>query len=140
KLTRMCFMMSLQINHTMSLLCALCTFKVVNFFKVFLERLAPKFHGHRKLTEGKEMISKQIIEAIHEEKQMITFIEFEGDIVSKYENFKATLHIDAKDDTDLVCWTLEYERPNEDLPELISLIKYIVSVTKDVDDHHVNMN
>ncbi|KAH0650597.1 hypothetical protein KY285_030687 [Solanum tuberosum] len=90
--------------------------------------------------EGKKMISKQIIEAIDEEKQMTTFKEFEGDIVNKYENFKATFHIDAKDDTDLVCWTIEYERPNEDLPELISLMEYIVSLVKAVDDHHVNMN
>ncbi|XP_015081962.1 kirola-like [Solanum pennellii] len=89
--------------------------------------------------EGKEMISKQITEAIDDEKQMIIFKEFEGDIVNKYENFKATFHIDAKADADMVCWTIEYERPNEDLPELISLMEYIVSVTKVVDDHHVNM-
>lgn len=91
-------------------------------------------------TEGKERVSKQIIEAIDEEKRMITFKEFEGHIVNEYNHFKATLHIDAKDETDLVCWTFEYERPNENLPELIGLLDFTVSITKAVDDHHVKKN
>ncbi|MBT0793411.1 hypothetical protein KHU47_29145, partial [Bacillus cereus] len=90
--------------------------------------------------EGKEKVSKQIIEAIDEEKKVITFKEFEGDIVDKYDNFKVTLHIEAKGEIDLVSWTMEYERPNENVPELINLLDFIVGMTKAIDDHHVKMN
>jgi len=90
--------------------------------------------------EGKEKISKQVIETIDEEKKVITFKEFEGDLVNKYDNWKATLHIETKGEIDLVSWTMEYERPNENVPELINLLDFIIGMTKAVDDHHVKMN
>ncbi|KAH0653166.1 hypothetical protein KY290_031456 [Solanum tuberosum] len=91
-------------------------------------------------TEGKERVSKQIIESIDEEKKSITFKEFEGDMLHEYDLYKITLHMDAKDDRDLVCWTIEYERPNENTSELICLMEFLVGLTKAIDDHHVNMN
>ncbi|XP_015086509.1 kirola-like [Solanum pennellii] len=88
--------------------------------------------------EGAKKISKQIIEAVDHEKKVITFKEFEGDLVNKYDNFKATLHIETKDEIDLVSWTIEYERPNENVPELVNLLDFIIGMTKAIDDHHVN--
>ncbi|KAK4730454.1 hypothetical protein R3W88_023442 [Solanum pinnatisectum] len=90
--------------------------------------------------EGKEKISKQVIETIDEEKKVITFKEFEGDLVNEYDNWKATLHIETKGEIDLVCWTMEYERPNENVPELVNLLDFIVGMSKAIDDHHVKMN
>ncbi|PHU19011.1 hypothetical protein BC332_10162 [Capsicum chinense] len=90
--------------------------------------------------EGKKKISKQIIEAIDEGKKVITFKEFEGDLVDKYDNWKVTLHIEQKGEIDLVCWTMEYERPNENAPELTNLLDFIIGMTKAIDDHHVKMN
>lgn len=90
--------------------------------------------------EGKKKISKQVIEDIDHEKKVITFKEFEGDLVNKYDNWKITLHIEPKGEIDLVCWTMEYERPNENVPELINLLDFMVGVTKAIDDHHVKMN
>ncbi|KAF3638034.1 putative MLP-like protein 34-like [Capsicum annuum] len=84
--------------------------------------------------------SKKIIEAIDNRKNMITFKEFEGDLVDKYDNWKVTLHIEQKDEIDLVCWTIEYERPNENAPELTNLLDFIVDMTKAIDDHHVKIN
>ncbi|KAH0649957.1 hypothetical protein KY284_029869 [Solanum tuberosum] len=88
--------------------------------------------------DGKEKISKQIIEAIDEEKKIITFKEFEGDIVNEYENWKASLHVDEEGEKDLVSWTMEYERPNENVPELTNLLQFLIDMTKSIDDHHVN--
>ncbi|WMV11016.1 hypothetical protein MTR67_004401 [Solanum verrucosum] len=90
--------------------------------------------------EGKKKISKQIIETIDHEKKVLTFKEFEGDVVDIYDNFKSTLHIETKGEIDLVSWTIEYERPNENVPELVNLLDFIVGMTKAVDDHHVKMN
>ncbi|KAH0736892.1 hypothetical protein KY290_035597 [Solanum tuberosum] len=53
---------------------------------------------------------------------------------------QATLHIETKGEIDLVSWTMEYERPNENVPELINLLDFIIGMTKAVDDHHVKMN
>ncbi|PHT49453.1 hypothetical protein CQW23_09200 [Capsicum baccatum] len=35
---------------------------------------------------------------------------------------------------------MEYERPNENAPELINLLDFIIGMTKAIDDHHVKMN
>ncbi|KAG5583686.1 hypothetical protein H5410_044120 [Solanum commersonii] len=51
-----------------------------------------------------------------------------------------TLHIKTKGEINLVCWTMEYERPNENVPELINLLNFIVGMAKAIDDHHVKMN
>uniref|UniRef100_M0ZNM2 Major latex n=1 Tax=Solanum tuberosum TaxID=4113 RepID=M0ZNM2_SOLTU len=90
--------------------------------------------------EGKKKISKQIIETIDHEKKVLTFKEFEGDVVDIYDNFKSTLHIETKGEIDLISWTIEYERPNENVPELVNFLDFIVGITKAVDDHHVKMN
>ncbi|XP_027775255.1 MLP-like protein 34 [Solanum pennellii] len=72
-------------------------------------------------------------------KKVLTLKEFEGDLVNKYDNLKITLHIETKGEIDLLCWTMEYERPNENVPELINLLGFIVDMTKAIDDHHVKV-
>ena len=69
---------------------------------------------------------------------MLTLKEFEGDVTDIYDSFKAILHIETKGEIDLVCWTLEYERPNENVPELINVLNFVVGMTKAIDDHHAN--
>ncbi|WMV44925.1 hypothetical protein MTR67_038310 [Solanum verrucosum] len=88
--------------------------------------------------DGEKKISKQMLEAVDHENKVLILKEFEGDITDKYDSFKATLHIETKDKIDLVSWTLEYERPNENVPELISLLDLVVGMTKGIDDHHAN--
>uniref|UniRef100_M1ALE5 Major latex n=1 Tax=Solanum tuberosum TaxID=4113 RepID=M1ALE5_SOLTU len=86
---------------------------------------------------GKEDL-QTILETIDHEKKVLTLKEFEGDVTDKYDSYKATLHIETKDEIDLVSWTLEYERPNENVPELINLLNFVVGMTKAIDDHHAN--
>uniref|UniRef100_M1AFT4 Major latex n=1 Tax=Solanum tuberosum TaxID=4113 RepID=M1AFT4_SOLTU len=88
--------------------------------------------------EGEKKISKQVVEAIDHETKMLTLKEFEGDLVNIYDNFKSTLHIETKYEIDLISWTIEYERPNENVPELVNLLDFIIGVAKAIDDHHVN--
>ncbi|KAH0737401.1 hypothetical protein KY290_036106 [Solanum tuberosum] len=105
---------------------------------VILEPLDPKFVGPIPLEDEEKNISKQILEAIDHENKVLTLKEFEGDVTDKYDSFKATLHIETKDEIDLVSWTLDFERPNENVLELIRLLNFIVGMTKVVDDHHGN--
>lgn len=88
--------------------------------------------------DGKEKISKQTIESIDEEKKIITFKEFEGDILNEYDNRKVSLHVDEEGEKDIVSWNMEYERPNENVSELTNLLQFFIDMTKAVDDHHVN--
>ncbi|XP_055812624.1 kirola-like [Solanum dulcamara] len=90
--------------------------------------------------EGKKRISKQVIEDIDHEKKVLVLKEFEGDLVDEYDNWKIILHIEPKGEIDLVCWTMEYERPNENAPELINLLDFMVGMTKAIDDHHAKAN
>ncbi|KAG5584620.1 hypothetical protein H5410_045054, partial [Solanum commersonii] len=82
--------------------------------------------------DGEKKISKQVLEAVDHENKVLILKEFEGDIIDKYDSFKATLHIETKDEIDLVSWTLEYERPNENVPELISLLDLVVGMTQGI--------
>ncbi|KAM3360735.1 hypothetical protein BC332_18801 [Capsicum chinense] len=87
--------------------------------------------------DGKQKISKQIFEVIDEEKKIITVREYEGDIAKEYENWKVSLHVDGEGEKDLVTWTMEYERPNNNVPELTSLLQFFIDMTNAIDDHHV---
>ncbi|KAK6779717.1 hypothetical protein RDI58_021901 [Solanum bulbocastanum] len=88
--------------------------------------------------DGEKKISKQILETIDHENKVLTLKEFEGDVTDIYDNFKVTLHIETKDEINLVYWTLEYERPNENVPELLSVLNFVVGMTKAIDNHHAN--
>ncbi|KAH0635741.1 hypothetical protein KY289_035656 [Solanum tuberosum] len=108
------------------------------FHDVTLELLDPKFVEPIPLADGEKKISKQVLETIDHENKVLTLKEFKGDVVDIYDNFKGTLHIETKDEINLVSWTLEYERPNENVPELIRLLNFIIGMIKAIDDHHAN--
>uniref|UniRef100_A0A3Q7HZB1 Bet v I/Major latex protein domain-containing protein n=1 Tax=Solanum lycopersicum TaxID=4081 RepID=A0A3Q7HZB1_SOLLC len=90
------------------------------------------------LAEGAKKISKQIIEVVDHEKKVITFKEFEGDLVNKYDNFKGNSSYRNKRRNRFSKLTIEYERPNENVPELVNLLDFIIGMTNAIDDHHVN--
>ncbi|KAK4391691.1 Kirola [Sesamum angolense] len=90
--------------------------------------LVPSFAGSTHMVstlsirEGE--IAKQLIQTIDEEKKLIEFKMLEGDLMEQYKTFLITLHIETKDDIDLVTWTLEYEMLNEDVDHPISLLAF----------------
>ncbi|KAL3625468.1 hypothetical protein CASFOL_030922 [Castilleja foliolosa] len=86
--------------------------------------------------DGKQKIAKQLIQTINEEKKLIEFKMLEGDLMEEYKDFLITLHVETKDNIDLVTWTLEYETLNEDVDHPISLLAYFIEVTKDIETHH----
>ncbi|KAL8035006.1 hypothetical protein ABFX02_12G068800 [Erythranthe guttata] len=87
--------------------------------------------------DGKESVSKQIIEAIDEEKKSVTYNLVEGDLMELYKTFKATVHVDTVGEDNLVTWTFVYEKLNEDVPDPHTLMELCVKLTKDIESHHL---
>ncbi|CAN0920934.1 MLP-like protein 43 [Linum grandiflorum] len=64
-----------------------------------------------------------------------------GDITKDYKEFKITIQaISESHETSLIKMTLEYEKLKEDFPETdaISILNFVVHMSKDIDDHHTN--
>ncbi|XP_073023425.1 MLP-like protein 28 [Primulina eburnea] len=88
------------------------------------------------MIDGEQRVAKEIIEAIDEEKRSITFKVIEGDLMEFYKSFKVILHVETSGNTDLVTWTLEYEKMNEDIEEPFPSLQLLVNTVKDIDSYH----
>ncbi|EYU31819.1 hypothetical protein MIMGU_mgv1a021736mg, partial [Erythranthe guttata] len=90
--------------------------------------------------DGKERVAKEIIEAIDEVNKSVTFKVIEGDLMELYKTFKLIVHVDTSGEDNLVTWTLEYEKLNEDVPDPHTLMEFCLKVTKDIESHHLTAN
>ncbi|XP_047308266.1 kirola-like [Impatiens glandulifera] len=88
--------------------------------------------------DGKEKVAKERIEAIDEEKKLVTFKVIEGDLMELYKTCIFTVHVDTHGENNLVTWTVEYEKLNEDVEDLTSMLDFCVALTKDIETHHLN--
>ncbi|KAJ8562957.1 hypothetical protein K7X08_031409 [Anisodus acutangulus] len=80
---------------------------------------------------GKVNVTKQLIEAIDDEKKSITWKVIEGDTLELYNTFT----IIASFENNWATWTFLYEKKTEDTPEPIYLLDFLVDVTKDIEAH-----
>ncbi|XP_059308777.1 MLP-like protein 43 [Lycium ferocissimum] len=80
---------------------------------------------------GKVNVTKQLIEAIDDEKKSITWKVIEGDTLVQYSAFTIT----ASFENNWATWTFVYEKKTEDTPEPISLLGFLLDVTKDIEAH-----
>ncbi|XP_038893272.1 MLP-like protein 43 [Benincasa hispida] len=85
--------------------------------------------------DGKSKVSKQVIEGVDEEKNLITFRIIEGDLLEHYRTFKYTIQAIPKGEGSVVYWTLEYEKRHENIEDSQSLLKLCFDVSKDIDTH-----
>lgn len=90
------------------------------------------------LIDGKQRIAKDLIEAIDEENKSITFKVLEGDLAELYKTFKLSLHVDTKGENNLVTWTVDYEKLNENVEDPHTFLAFILKVTRDIESHHVH--
>ncbi|XP_009798271.1 kirola-like [Nicotiana tabacum] len=88
--------------------------------------------------EGQTKVVKVVVEAIDEEKRLVTFSAFEGHLIEQYKTFKATVHIENEGENNLVLWTIEYEKQNDEVSEPFCYLEFATNLTKEVDAHHVN--
>ncbi|KAL2545902.1 MLP-like protein [Forsythia ovata] len=86
---------------------------------------------------GKQKVAKDVVEAIDKEKRSVTFNVIEGDLTELYTVFKIGFHVETNGDTDLVLWTLEYEKLNDEVDEPLTLLGVLIKLSKDIESHHL---
>ncbi|CAK9154742.1 unnamed protein product [Ilex paraguariensis] len=87
--------------------------------------------------EGKKKVAKEIIEAIDEEKKLVTFKVTEGDLMELYKTFITTVHVDTKGESNMMTWTFKYEKLNENVEDPNTLMDMCINTTKDIETHHL---
>ena len=87
--------------------------------------------------DGKAKVAKQRIEAIDEEKKSVTLKVIEGDLLELYKSFVLSYQIETKGEDNLVTWTFDYEKVNENVEDPNTLMDFCINITKDIDTHHL---
>ena len=88
-------------------------------------------------------MAKEIVEAIDEEKNLITFKVIEGDLMEHYKSFKCTLQATPKSEGQgsVIHWTIEYEiKHHEEILEPHSMIEFVTELSKDLETHLLEDN
>ncbi|GAA0165077.1 hypothetical protein LIER_20572 [Lithospermum erythrorhizon] len=86
--------------------------------------------------EGKRKKAKQHVEPDYEN-NTTKFTMLEGDLMELYKTFVITLSVEKHGEKDLVTWTTEYEKLNEDVEDPASLMDFFAEMTKDIEAHHL---
>ena len=67
----------------------------------------------------------------------MTFKVIEGDLTELFKTMIIIVHVDTKGENNLVTWTFKYEKLNEDVPDPETLMDFCITVTKDIETHHL---
>ncbi|KAK9063684.1 hypothetical protein SSX86_017555 [Deinandra increscens subsp. villosa] len=87
--------------------------------------------------EGKAKVAKEVIDAIDEEKKLVSFKVIGGDIFDTFKSFLITVQVDTKGDENIVTWTMDYEKLNENVEDPNSLMDFVISISKDMEKHQL---
>ncbi|KAL2545886.1 MLP-like protein [Forsythia ovata] len=87
--------------------------------------------------DGKQRVSKDVVEAIDKEKRSLTFNEIGGDLMELHKVFKISFHVETNGDIDLVSWTIEYEKLNDEVDEPLTFLGFLIKLSKDIESHHL---
>ncbi|KAL3369999.1 hypothetical protein AABB24_007165 [Solanum stoloniferum] len=87
--------------------------------------------------DGKEMVAKEVIEEIDEEKKLVKKKMIEGDMLEYYKSFYLTIHVETKGENNLVTWILEYEKKNANVPDPHTFMELCLNITKDIESYHI---
>ena len=87
-------------------------------------------------------MAKEIVEAIDEEKNSITFKVIEGDLMEHYKSMKFTLQATPKSEGQgsVIHWTIEYEKHHEEILDPHSMMEFITELSKDLETHLLEDN
>ncbi|OMO99740.1 hypothetical protein COLO4_13116 [Corchorus olitorius] len=87
--------------------------------------------------DGVKKVAKDVIEAVDEANNSITFKVIEGDVMKAYKNF--VIHIQATPKSDgngcIVHWIVEYEKLHKRVPHPETLLQFVIDVSRDIDAH-----
>ncbi|XP_026387405.1 major latex protein 146-like [Papaver somniferum] len=88
--------------------------------------------------EGKPHCVKEKVTEMDDEKRRITHDLFEGEVMNVYKKFAVTLHVKPKKgdiEGNVVKWSVEYEKLNEDSPTPLSYLDVLDKITRDLNAH-----
>ncbi|PON94454.1 Major latex protein domain containing protein [Trema orientale] len=87
--------------------------------------------------DGKPRVAKEIVEAIDDEKNLITFRVIEGDLMEHFKTFKLTIQANPKTEGEgcVVHWTLEFEKHHGEIIDPHTLLQFVADVSKDLESH-----
>ncbi|KAL3510561.1 hypothetical protein ACH5RR_029962 [Cinchona calisaya] len=88
---------------------------------------------------GKELISRETVEAVDKENQSMTYNIFEGDLMKMYKTLKITFQVTSKDEKNYLKWTYIYEKVNADVPDPEALKDLASEITSIVDAHYMEV-
>ncbi|KAM0943146.1 putative Bet v I/Major latex protein [Dioscorea sansibarensis] len=90
-----------------------------------------------KFSEGMPIVkfSKEKIEVADEANKLVTYSVIEGDILSYYKTFRATLQVIPKEDGSLVKWSVLYDKASEEVPEPEFVKETAIRTFKGLDEH-----
>lgn len=80
-------------------------------------------------------VAKEVIEAVDEENNSITYRVIEGDLLNEYKSFRLTIQVTPKGTGSNVHWILEYEKINDQVSHPETLAKFVTDCSKDLDSH-----
>ncbi|XP_010928576.1 MLP-like protein 423 [Elaeis guineensis] len=88
-----------------------------------------------KYTEGFPILtfSKERIEVADDANKQVSYSVIDGELVSFYKPFKASLQVVPKGEGGLVKWCLEYEKVNEEFPQPDIIQETAAQTFKDLD-------
>ncbi|KAH7835382.1 hypothetical protein Vadar_025640 [Vaccinium darrowii] len=66
---------------------------------------------------------------------VITWNYTHGDLTDQYKDFKATVHVETRGESNTVTWTFEYEKLNAEVEDPNTLMDFIINVSKDIETH-----
>ncbi|XP_051149284.1 MLP-like protein 34 [Andrographis paniculata] len=86
------------------------------------------------LQGGIEMKSIESVE-VDDEKKSVKFTAIDGILLETNNAFTTSVRLD---DSHVVTWLLEYEKPNHDTPDPIPLLEQVIRITKYIEAYHLD--
>ncbi|MED6224638.1 hypothetical protein PIB30_086086, partial [Stylosanthes scabra] len=85
--------------------------------------------------DGKVVTCNETIDVIDEQKYLVIFNLFDGDISKNYKIFKLRLQVSENNNTRgaSVNWTVEYEKINDGVEAPYGYMEYLDKSTKEID-------
>lgn len=82
-------------------------------------------------------MSKERVEAVEPEKNLITFRVIEGDVMKDYKSFVSTIQVTPKHggSGSVVNLHIEYEKVSEDVDPPETILQLSIEIIKDIDEY-----
>ncbi|XP_047309674.1 kirola-like [Impatiens glandulifera] len=90
--------------------------------------------------DGKQNMAKAVVQSIDEENKTVVYKVIGGHLNEMYKTFITTLHVETEGENNTVTWTFDYEKLSEGVEDPTSFMKFVTSLTKDIEKHHNKNN